>query len=519
MRKITLLFLIISLIVSVIFFIIFGIPSGISALIITIFGFVLLILSDIKSNFSIKSISMYMDNALNGSQEVPAKANGVYIPMAEKLHSISEKITNLYIGFNSAHIHISTIAQDMSKVQLSLNSNVQNVNDRLNGVSHQMVDLQKTAESVNGMCDNSKVAAEKCLEKTNMCSNAMDNNIGKMREMEQTVDDMVATVNEFVDYSNEIKNSIQGIEDIADQTNLLALNAAIESARAGELGRGFAVVADEVRKLAEKTTSFTAEIAKVVSKLHEKTEGISMQANINAEQVKDAINITIDTSKIVDEIRQETSNMLQATNTIVGAIHGQYESIGTINNSVSEIYSENNVALKRTSESLILGSNLGDIANELRSLTGTYSSKEISLNNYMTFTSELSVGYDALDAQHKRWIDLFNRIYMAHVNNESEFEVKKVIKDLADYTVWHFGFENKMMETYNYKTYREHRAQHDDILDQVSKIYEQLENGDEILIVNILEFLKKWLINHILKTDLILGRYLSSINAAPVKWD
>ena len=303
MRKITLLFLIISLIVSVIFFIIFGIPSGISALIITIFGFVLLILSDIKSNFSIKSISMYMDNALNGSQEVPAKAKGVYIPMAEKLHTISEKITNLYIGFNSAHIHISTIAQDMSKVQLSLNSNVQNVNDSLNGVSHQMVDLQKTAESVNGMCDNSKVAAEKCLEKTNMCSNAMDNNIGKMREMEQTVDDMVATVNEFVDYSNEIKNSIQGIEDIADQTNLLALNAAIESARAGELGRGFAVVADEVRKLAEKTTSFTAEIAKVVSKLHEKTEGISMQANINAEQVKDAINITIDTSKIVDEIR------------------------------------------------------------------------------------------------------------------------------------------------------------------------------------------------------------------------
>ena len=517
MRKMSFIFLAFSILISILFFIFVSISSGISALVIAVFGFVLLIYSDINSLSSMKQICHYMDETLNGSQEFPARTTGRFIPMANKLHNISDRINNLFIGFNSAHIHISTIAQDMSKVQMSLNSNVQIVNDKLNGVSHQMIDLQKTAESVNGMCDNSKVAAEKCLEKTNLCSSAMDNNIEKMREMEKTVDDMVATVNEFVGYSNEIKNSIQGIEDIADQTNLLALNAAIESARAGELGRGFAVVADEVRKLAEKTTSFTAEIEKVVSKLYEKTEGISLQANINADQVKDAIDITVNTSKIVDEIRQETGNMLQATNTIVGAIHGQYESIGAINNSVTEIYSENNTALKRTSESLILGSNLGDIANELKTLAGTYSSKDISLDNYITFTSELSVDYKPMDDQHKKWIELFNKIYKAHTTGASQSEVMGVIKDLVDYTVWHFGFENKMMEKYNFKTYDNHKMQHDDILKQVQDIYKQLENGDEILIVNILEFLKKWLINHILKTDLVLGKYLTSINAEPVR--
>ena len=72
------------------------------------------------------------------------------------------------------------------------------------------------------------------------------------------------------------------------------------------------------------------------------------------------------------------------------------------------------------------------------------------------------------------------------------------------------------MEKYNFKTYDNHKQQHDDILQQVSELYEKLDRGEEILIVNILEFLKKWLVNHILKTDVVLGKYLSSINAEPI---
>ena len=516
MRKTTLFFLTFSIIISILLFIFLGVKSGIGAVIILIFAFIIMLYSDISFAGSIKGINLYIDSALNSSQDNPATVKRRFSSVANKIHEFNTKLTKLYTRFSSSYVHISSIALEISNVQSSLNNNVKIVNDKLNSVAGQMEDLQKTAEQVNVMCEDSKAAAEHCLDKTNMCTKAMDNNLAQMKKMEETVDSMVSSMNDFVNYSNEIKNSIQGIEDIADQTNLLALNAAIEAARAGDSGRGFAVVADEVRKLAEKTTSFTSEIEKVISKLYDRTLEISSQVHFNADQVKDTIHVTEETGRLVSDIRTETNNMLNVTKTIVDNIHIQYSGIGMVNSAVTEIYGENNKALARTVESLKLGNNLNDIALELKDITSEYSASTMDTNSYITFTPRLSVEYAPLDNQHKRWIELFNKIYQAYINKSDAASIKAVLKDLVDYTVWHFGFENRMMEKYNFKTYDEHKVQHDDILEELKVICNRFDNGEEISIVNILEFLKKWLINHILKTDLVLGKYLNSIKAEPV---
>ena len=252
MRKTTVFFLSVSMCVSFLLLIFAGGAAGAGAFAVSIFAFIIMLYSDISFASSIKGIIDYVESALNASQDSPAAVKKRYSSLSNKIHEFNEKLSELYSRFSSSYVHISSIAIEISNVQLLLNNNVKVVNDKLNNVAGQMEDLQKSAEQVNGMCDNSKTAAELCLDKTNQCTKAMDNNMMKMRQIEHTVDLMVISMNDFVSYSSEIKNSIQGIEDIADQTNLLALNAAIEAARAGESGRGFAVVADELHHLPQK---------------------------------------------------------------------------------------------------------------------------------------------------------------------------------------------------------------------------------------------------------------------------
>jgi len=131
------------------------------------------------------------------------------------------------------------------------------------------------------------------------------------------------------------------------------------------------------------------------------------------------------------------------------------------------------------------------------------------MKEFITWSDEISVGIQEIDDQHKQLILYINTLYdvMIHPKNK-EHVVKEIMNNLTQYTIIHFAVEESLFRIFDYPRYEEHKKHHLELAQQVIDINVKVQAGEDMITSELLNFLRKWLYNHIMKEDKLYTPFL-----------
>ncbi|AIN94648.1 hemerythrin family protein [Treponema putidum] len=126
----------------------------------------------------------------------------------------------------------------------------------------------------------------------------------------------------------------------------------------------------------------------------------------------------------------------------------------------------------------------------------------------------LSVGYNTIDLHHKKLLSIMGQFKDLLELPQEEYKLKigKVIKNLSDYTYYHFTEEEKIMKEYEYPELKEHTSIHNSFIKKIKEAIVPLASGNIETGRQFYDFLGRWLVEHIAGADHKWSEYIHRNN-------
>jgi hemerythrin len=121
-----------------------------------------------------------------------------------------------------------------------------------------------------------------------------------------------------------------------------------------------------------------------------------------------------------------------------------------------------------------------------------------------------NVGNTTIDRQHKKLVGLVADMYDAMAEGKGRDVLGRILRELIQYTVQHFKDEEVIMSRAQYPKLVKHIGLHCELTQSVQRLQSELESGRTAMSVETLNFLMKWLNDHILVHDHQFAAFVAS---------
>lgn len=133
----------------------------------------------------------------------------------------------------------------------------------------------------------------------------------------------------------------------------------------------------------------------------------------------------------------------------------------------------------------------------------------------LRWRNSFSCNIKEIDNQHKRLFEISSKLsILAPISSKKNFEdeILEIINELKEYAIYHFEYEEKMMQKYNFEGFERHSLQHDDFVKRILELEEEhVKFNRAEAVISIRDFVISWITEHILKADIKYKDFFNNI--------
>lgn len=131
-------------------------------------------------------------------------------------------------------------------------------------------------------------------------------------------------------------------------------------------------------------------------------------------------------------------------------------------------------------------------------------------DDWIKWHDGFAVGIAIIDEHHRYLLSWTNRVHRALRADTDRIEVAKALFALEDYVRIHFRAEERLMAERGYPDFHAHRQSHRDFETELRELRTEISHNPFIAGMEMLEFLRAWLLEHILRSDRDMAATLSA---------